>query len=216
MKPVWICFLLEKFESVIYIDNDIAFFSDPQFLFDELMQYNILLTPHRYPLSAQKDQYWLENHLKYGLFNGGFVAAHQRAKKTIEWWAECCLYRCEKNFWRGLYDDQKYLDLFPILEPNTKILEHKGCNVAGWNIANCPRTVKNGEVLAGGYPVVFVHFNHFTIRMIVEGEDPLLQPLWQQYFHSLKKFNGNIRVSDLYRPLSLIDTLKLTFWKVIS
>lgn len=215
MKPILLNFLLQTFPKVIYIDNDIAFYDCPDFLFEQLNKHVVLLTPHRYSFSPTKEQHWLENNLKFGLFNAGFVAVNQEAKSVLHWWAECCIYRCEKNFWRGLYDDQKYLDLFPIIEPSTKIIEHKGCNVAGWNIENCPRTQSNHQTLVGGFPILFIHFNYYTIRMILEGQDELLKPYWGKYFASMKQFKNQIQEKDFYEPLPLSDKLKLTLWNKI-
>lgn len=216
LKPVFLCSLLNKIEKVVYIDNDIAFFDSVDFLFQELETHAVLLTPHRYSFSPNKEQYWLENNLKFGLYNAGFVAVNQNAKSVLEWWAAACLYRCEKNFWHGLYDDQKYLDLFPIIEPSAKILEHKGCNVAGWNIENCPRSIIEKQTLAGGFPIVFIHFNHFTIRLILEGNDELLKPFWQQYFNCLKGYKNSIKESDFYQLLSFTDKLRIKFWNLIN
>lgn len=216
LKPVFILHLLQHSQKVIYIDNDIAFFNNPEFLFDLLSSNRILLTPHRYSFSPTQNQFWLENNLKFGLYNAGFFAAHSDAKNALEWWAACCLYRCQKNYWRGLYDDQKYLDLLPIIEPSTLILEHKGCNVAGWNIENCPRTSAQNQILAGNYPIVFIHFNFYTIRTILEGNDPLLQPHWQQYFNLLKQYKPTACEADFYQPLSMAGKLKIQLWKWLS
>lgn len=216
LKPLLMLEILQQFEKAIYVDNDIAFFNEPEFLFQELIQKKILLTPHRFSFSTTKDQYWLENNLKFGLFNAGFVGANNKATQTLEWWADACLYRCEKNFWRGLYDDQKYLDLFPIMEPATKIIEHKGCNVASWNIENCERNTKNGETLVGGYPIIFIHFNHYTIRKIMEGSDHQLIPYWKKYVETLKKFKPGINEKQLYKPASLSEKLRVLIWHLLS
>lgn len=216
LKPAFLFSLLNKVEKVIYIDNDIAFFESPNFLFNELENHAVLLTPHRYSFSPSKEQFWLENNLKLGLYNAGFIAVNKNAKHVLKWWEACCLYRCEKNFWRGLYDDQKYLDLFPVIEPSTKILEHKGCNVAGWNIENCPRSLKENQVFIEDFPIVFIHFNHFTIRLILEGKDEHLKPYWQQYFTYLKSNNSYITESSFYKPLSMKDKLKIKFWNLMN
>ena len=130
LKSVFLLHLLEKEEKVIYVDNDILFFSNPGFLFDELDQHKVLLTPHHYPRNPEINQNWFEANFRVGLYNAGFFAANKAAKDVLVWWAKACLYRCEKNYWRGLFDDQKYLDLVPIIESKTKIVDHLGCNVA--------------------------------------------------------------------------------------
>jgi len=217
LKPVFILHLLQNFEKVIYTDNDIAFFNSPDFLFEALDHNPILLTPHHYAHSPQKNQNWLEANFTIGLYNAGFVGANRDAKKTLEWWAACCLYRCEKSRWRGLFDDQKYLDLVPIIEPLTKVLTHKGCNLAGWNIDTCERTLSNNEVLIEGkYQVVFIHLNDYTIRMIVEGKDPLLESYWQQYLSTLQSFKKGLQQHNLYRPQSFTEKLRLAVWQLLS
>lgn len=217
LKPVFLLHLLQNFDKVIYTDNDIAFFNNPDFLFEALDQNPILLTPHHYQHSPHKNQNWLEATYTIGLYNAGFVVANTDAKKTLEWWAACCLYRCEKSRWRGLFDDQKYLDLVPVIEPKTKVLTHKGCNLAGWNIDTCERTLSNNEVLIDGkYQVVFIHFNEYTIRMIAEDKDPLLKNHWQEYLSSLQSFKTGLQQSDLYRPQSFSEKLRLAAWKLLS
>jgi lipopolysaccharide biosynthesis glycosyltransferase len=147
MKPVFMQFLFREKEisKLIYVDNDIAFFGEYGFLFKLLDEHNILLTPHFYERNPEENQNWLEANFRVGLFNAGFVGANNKTISTLEWWAKCCAYRCEKNYMRGLFDDQKYLDMFPVIEPTTKILDHQGCNLAGWNIGICRRTKKQGK-----------------------------------------------------------------------
>lgn len=41
LKPIFLLFLLQKKSKVIYVDNDIAFFNSPTFLFDELEKNNV-------------------------------------------------------------------------------------------------------------------------------------------------------------------------------
>jgi hypothetical protein len=217
MKPLFMRHLLHGHESVIYVDNDVAFYSSPEFLFKELNNHSILLTPHDYEHSPYENQNWLEANFKIGLYNAGFIGASIDAKAALEWWAECCIYRCEKSYWRGLYDDQKYLDLMPILDRNTKVLDHKGCNVAGWNRNTSCRTTTNGITnILDLYEIVFIHFNYYTIRMIIEGKDEALKPHWQQYFELLKKYRGDLKENHLYTKDTLSEKIRLGIWKLLE
>ena len=162
LKPVLMKYLLSQpvINELIYLDNDLFFFSDYAFLFDFLKDHRFILTPHYYKNDPNKNQNWLEANFRIGLYNAGFVGANKQAVKTLQWWADCCLYRCEKNFFRGLFDDQKYLDIIPVIEESALVIRHKGCNVAGWNTEICKREIINHRVLIDGkYDIIFIHFN---------------------------------------------------------
>lgn len=218
LKPVLIKALLNKYDKVIYLDNDIFFFNSPAFLWSELDDKDVLLTPHNYPRNPQENQNWLEANFKVGLYNAGFIGVNKKAKQVIDWWANCCLYRCEKSWFRGLFDDQKYLDLVPIVHPNTKILEHKGCNVAGWNVDICQRTPSSsGEVTINEtWPIVFIHFNGFSVRAIINGEDASLRPHLNQYLASLQKFKQELVLDNLWKENTTWDRLKLSAWRFLN
>lgn len=215
LKPVLLRFLLNAYaDKVIYVDNDQFFYNDYQFLFDLLNQHSILLTPHYYKHQPGKDQNWLEANFKVGLYNAGFVAANKVAIPTMQWWAECCEYRCEKNAFRGLFDDQKYLDLVPVIDKGAHILRHQGCNVAGWNTELCERKLVNNEVrINGEYPVVFVHYNAFTIRTIAEGHDDLLVPFYNTYTNTLKKYKPELNTNELLSAVPVLEKIKYYIWK---
>jgi hypothetical protein len=209
--------LRSEIEKLIYLDNDLFFHSDYTFLFDLLNQHAFLLTPHYYKYDPNKEQNWFEANFRVGIFNAGFVGANKKAIPTLQWWADSCAYRCEKNAFRGLFDDQKYLDMVPVIEETTHIVRHKGCNLAGWNIELCPRALVNGAVVIDGkYPVVFVHYNMFTIRKIMDGEDKLLAPLYEQYENVLKKYNESLNHRHLYEPEPWHEKFKLSIWKLLN
>jgi hypothetical protein len=218
LKPVFLHYLLdEKTEKAVYADNDMYFFDDYVFLFDLLDTYDFLLTPHHYPRDPTKEQNWLEANFKAGLYNAGFIGVGKTAIPHLQWWAGCCAYRCEKNLLRGTFDDQKYLDLIPVMDDKAHIIRHKGCNVAEWNKATISRSEKNGKIfLDEKYPLVFVHFNGTTIQAIKKGEEPLLKNSLSIYLHNLKQHKQDIKTEDLYRPLSLIDRLKYRIWKIAT
>lgn len=218
LKPVFLHYLLEKkADKVIYLDNDIYFFGEPAFLFDLLDTYDILLTPHHYPRDPSRDQNWLEANFRVGLYNAGFVAVNKNAIRDLDWWAACCAYRCEKNPLRGMFDDQKYLDLLPVMNERAHIVRHKGCNVAEWNKAVISRTERDGQIyLDEKYPLVFIHFNGTTVRAIEQGEEPLLQKSLVNYLETLSRYKPEIKAEHLYTMPGLIDRIKYRIWKVAT
>lgn len=219
LKPAFMQYLLSErgIERLIYVDNDICFFDDYTFLFSLLKDYSFLLTPHHYERNPHQRQNWLEANFRVGLYNAGFAGASQAGIASLNWWAECCLYRCEKNMWRGLFDDQKYLDLIPVINPLAHVVQHKGCNVAEWNSVVCHRSIVNGRLLINQhYPVVFVHFNSTTIRAIIDGIEPLLHPHFEQYMSFIHKYNPSISQDAMYVPYLQTDRIKLAIWKLAT
>ena len=209
LKPVLLKHLLLSHYKAIYIDNEILFFNDYRFLWDLFDSHPILLTPHHYPRDPLQQQNWFEANFRVGLYNAGFLAANHEAKETLDWWAASCLYRCEKSSWRGLFDDQKYLDLVPIIEPKTKVLEHLGCNVAEWNAVLCKRTFENGQhYINGEFPLIFYHFNPHSLQNLNEGD-----PVLTNYVKALQKYQANFKVS---RQSNILAGLKLKVWKILN
>lgn len=219
LKPVFLKHLLmEKgVGKMIYLDNDLYFFSSYDFLFQLLDEHSFLLTPHYYKNDPSKDQNWLEANFRVGLFNAGFVGVGKKAIETLQWWADCCKYRCEKNSFRGLFDDQKYLDLVPIIEKTAHILHHKGCNVAGWNTELCRREIVDHQIKIGGeYSLVFIHFNDTTIREILSGKDGILFNYYRAYLKALRKYKKNLRERELLIDLPWTVKVKFNLWKILT
>ncbi len=199
-KPLMLLWLLNKgYEKVIYVDNDIYFYSSPDFIFDLLEEHAVLLTPHYYKTDTKEEQYWLEGNFRLGMCNAGFVGVNDKGRNAAEWWAECCAYNVRKSSWRGLFDDQKYLDMLPVLFEDVHILKHLGCNVAFWNFWQRSASVNsNGElILNEEFPLVFVHYTKGTMRTLLKEKGHLLHPLFKAYEKTLKQFNPTFNISYL-------------------
>lgn len=188
LKPVFISYLLQnRFDKVIFADPDLFFINDFSFLFDELEINNILLTPHWANLNPVENEGSLADVLKGGLYNAGFIAANKKGTEAINWWAEMCHYKIEKNPESGLFDDQKYLDILPVQFPDVKILKHKGCNLASWNVETCQREIINGKLMINQqFEPIFIHFAKETIVNILNRNDKLLNPFLEEYIQLLK------------------------------
>lgn len=202
LKPVLINYLFDQgYEKVIFTDPDTYYFSDYTFLFDELDKSNILLTPHWRGISPVKNEANFNLQFVGGLYNAGFIGVHKRAKTVMDWWAEMCLYKCEKDFENGHYVDQTYLNLMPVYFDNVNILKHQGCNVANWNQQVCKRTEKAGRVVINDlWEIVFIHFTTSTIRGILYEGDGALKPYLDEYMVALEKFGITFK-PERYKPL---------------
>lgn len=201
LKPVFISYLLQNgFNKVIYVDPDIYFVNNFDFLFEQLDQSNILLTPHWSNTDPVINESGLFHVLQDGLFNAGFIGANKKGLDALIWWAEVCHFKIEKNPQYGLFVDQKYLDILPVQFENVGIVRHRGCNLASWNIDTCKREIVDGKLMINHqFEPVFIHFAKETIANIINHNDKYLIPYLEEYSDLLKKENFDLheRFSDL-------------------
>lgn len=205
LKPVLMLHLLQtgKYEQVFFVDPDLYFFSDFSFLFEDLGDRSFLLSPHWKPMDPSINEKEFLANFSDGIFNAGFLGATIKGIDTLRWWANMCLYSAKRIVDEPLYADQSYLELFPIRNPDSRILTHRGCNVAIWNKDECRRVVSNtGEVLINGkYPIVFIHFSHL---FDLYNQDKLLFPFLLEYSNALIE-NGH--------PTGIIKPAKNYFYR---
>ena len=187
LKSVFMMHLLLQTEKIIYVDNDTYFYNNPQILFDLLNTNTLLLTPHFYDSNPNKNQNWLEANFKVGLYNAGFMGVNKNAINALQWWSECCLYNIKKSYWRGLFDDQKYLDLIPILFDDVMVVKHRGCNLAGWNYLwyKLSRKVDYTLEIESNYPLIFIHFAETSLTHFSK-ENSFLYPEYLTYIENLR------------------------------
>ena len=208
LKPVFLTFLLRKYSKVIYVDNDIFFFNDFSFLFEKLEKKAVLLTPHFYEADTQKNQNWLEANFRVGLYNAGFIGVNSKAIPFLNWWANCCLYNIKKAYWRGLFDDQKYLDLVPVLFDDVEIIKHRGCNLAGWNFTNYPH-----ELAKNNTTLIFIHFAELSLIEFSKPENYWYKS-YINYIDSLKKYYPNYLFKrKIFNKNTVINYLYFLIWK---
>lgn len=150
--PLYIFKTFPQVDLITYLDADLFFYSDPQPLIDEIDSYSIGLTVHNFPeyKSTQTT----------GKYNVGWLSFRrdQNGIKCLTWWRDRCIEWCYERHENGKYADQKYLEQWPMLFDRVKVLEHKGANVALWNVADYRIYEENGKVMVSGFPLVFYHF----------------------------------------------------------
>ena len=202
LKPVFISYLLENgFDKVLYIDCDMFFFNDFNFLFSELDTSSVLLTPHWENSDPLKDKDSFFTLFTNGFFPAGFIGANKNGIPAMRWWANACHFMMGSHVNYGIHDDQKYLDIFPVKFETTKIIRHRGCNVGAWNYEECKRENINGEVLINGeFPVIFIHFDGMMIQGIMRGHDSLLAPHFKLYTQTFEE--AGTKLSDYIKQIS--------------
>lgn len=141
-------------DLLTYLDADVYFFGDPTVIRAEMNNYSVGLTPHRFPGRLKT----LE---RYGKFNAGFVCFRRDSNglACLAWWRDNCFAWCHDYVDNERFADQRYLDLIPERFEKVRRIEHKGINLAPWNISQYQTTWNGGDVIIDGDPLVLYHFH---------------------------------------------------------
>jgi len=166
IKPFIMHKLIEHANIVTYIDPDIYVYQNfENNIYNELINHDILLTPH---ICEPIHDAYLPNedvHLKSGTYNLGFISVKnsESTLKFLNWWKSKCETECFNESCRGLFVDQKWINLVPGMFENVKVSRYLGFNMAYWNLHN--RSLKNGLV-NNKFPLVFFHFSGLVLHDI--------------------------------------------------
>ncbi len=168
IKPVALKQLLEDptIEKIAYLDPDIRVFRPLDEVWDSLDDHSVVITPHmREPFGDGKSPNELAI-IQSGTYNLGFIALKNDAEagKLLEWWAERLYLDCVVDIPRGLFTDQKWIDLVPAYFESVKILRCPSYNVAYWNLHERLLTEVDGHFRSDGVPLAFFHFSGFNPR----------------------------------------------------
>lgn len=148
------------YDRVVYLDPDIFVYSR----LDELPEAFMTVTPHLTGFIGG-DQFHPSERtiLKAGAYNLGFLALTRgpELEKFLGWWQKKLEFHCVFDTQRGLFVDQRWIDLAPGLFEDVAILRHEGYNVAYWNLRQ--RTVRGRTV--NGQPLRFFHFSGYDPAM---------------------------------------------------
>lgn len=162
LKPTFLKLLFGRgFDQVVYLDPDICLYDSPAPILQALEQDEIVLIPHALAPAMDGTRPSDIDFLRTGSFNLGFVAFRRGTQSfaMLDWWESRCLSHGFNDTGFGTFVDQKWLDLAPCYFSGVRILKHRGCNVAYWNLHE--RTVTRGDAgwRVKDAPLVFFHFS---------------------------------------------------------
>ena len=223
----WTCssrliqYILETFKptNCTYIDADMYFYQDPQFLVDEMLYAgkSVMMVPHRF---TERNQHLAQRVGTYCVEFNCFKN-DEAGLKVLNHWHQKCL-ECCSNLGDGIHwGDQKYMDEWPVLfKDEVHICQHPGAGIAPWNIElyrdyndNTGVSLlyeRSGERI----PIVFYHFqsvsyitreivrtgikvNHYTDYGMVDSlYRPYLQMIDKAKEFLAKKYNINLLITS--------------------
>ncbi len=189
-------------DKVIFLDSDMLVFDSLQYIEDELDRHPLLLTPHIWtPFPIDNKRPFEREMLKNGIYNAGFFAIknNQTGQAFLKWWKERMVDQCYVDLKEGMFVDQKWLNLVPIFFPETKLLDHPGCNIAYWNLHERVVGKKDGRFTANEKPLLFFHYSGYSMKephLISRHQDrvqmedqPALKELFSIYQEALVRNN---------------------------
>jgi hypothetical protein len=181
LTSVFVAHLIDQHEEIsrlTYLDADCYFFSSPRRILAELdaAGKDVLITPHayspEYDLSEESGVYCVQ-FLTFGRSAEALEILRRWRFQCIEW----CFARSEQ----GRFGDQKYLDAWPTLYPDTvHVLEQTYLTMAPWNVE------RFGDRLDD---VCMYHFHKFRLlgpgrAMLFEGfrvSGPVVAEVYEPY-----------------------------------
>jgi hypothetical protein len=198
VKGKMLCHILEGgADKVVYLDPDIAVFSNLDGIIRRLDTHSIVLTPHQVTpndsIGLIKDNELTS--LKYGIYNLGFAAVRndEIGLQFARWWAAQLYFACYDEVENGLFTDQKWCDIVPALFDRVYIERDPGYNVASWNLSKRRIVIDTtGNILVNGSPLKFFHFTKINTAgdIMIEknaADNTEVMEIWRWYKRTLAK-----------------------------
>ncbi|MEO5562033.1 MAG: hypothetical protein ABIR18_01335 [Chitinophagaceae bacterium] len=206
LKSFFLAYAMKTYQpsKLLFMDSDMVVFDSLEYISKLLDNHSILLTPHIFsPFPVDQDKPQERDILKAGVYNAGFLALRNddTGNAFLKWWTERMVDQCYEKPKLGMVVDQNWLNLVPVYYNNVKIIEHKGCNVAYWNLHERKVEKQDGKYIVNEkYPLLFFHFSgyQFSLPDTVSRHQsrygmqdfPVVKELFSIY-HEMLKINGH-------------------------
>ena len=164
MKPFAMRHLARMgYERVVYLDSDMWVRSRLSSIESALEQHSIVLSPHLLqPLPSDSERPDEKLFLASGAFNGGLVACQTSPDGAcfLDWWSERMQQDGYVDIARGVFADQKWLDLAPAMFDGVGIHRNPGCNTGYWTLCQFPLSGDSESGFSvGQHPLECFHFS---------------------------------------------------------
>jgi hypothetical protein len=168
IKPFFINYFFNKnYDKVVYLDPDMYLYNNLNVIFNNLNQYDFIITPHiRKPYIDFNGSTSEEEILFVGIYNLGFFAIRNTSIgiKFIKWWEEKLKNQCYADKFDALHVDQKWLDFLPSFFPENVLIEKSPTiNMASWSIHEVEFKEVNGKYYIDEDPLIIYHFSGIDI-----------------------------------------------------
>jgi hypothetical protein len=207
LSPYWPLYLLKTYPEiagVTTLDADIFFLSDPEIIFSQYPDADILITPHAFSPVLKRFE-------GFGRYNVSFQYFRNSAQglSCLEQWRKDCANWCDDAYNAALdqYADQKYLDKWPESYPGLRVIETAGSGIAPWNIETADLRLEGNRFYCGQHPLVYYHFHHLRIfgkyfaahnlyKFSITRFSFALKKLYQTYILTLRKLGSSLHLDN--------------------
>ena len=160
VKPRFMLHLVELYQSeskFVYLDPDVLVYSNLIELEELLDRESIVLCPH---LLRPGNIDMEISSLAHGSYNLGFLAVRrsQNSLDFLNWWAERLFLFCYDDKSRGIFTDQKWVDLVPSFF-DAHIFKHHGYDFATWSLLGSDLRLTHDGYVVNGDALRFIHFS---------------------------------------------------------
>ena len=166
VKPFLLRYLLasQHLDRLCYFDPDILFLSPVEAILAALDSHNIVLTPHLIVPQRHQTIPTEQMILTFGTYNLGFLGLSASAEtgRFLDWWADKLTEHCTIEPEKGLYVDQRWIDLVPGMFEGVHIVREPGYNIAYWNLAERPLVQRDDGYFCQDERIRFFHFSGFS------------------------------------------------------
>lgn len=198
-KAQLLIYLLKTFQNhdcFIFLDSDTKVFGPFDELIESLKLHEIIISPHFIHVNKKKTFYYLETIQRSGIFNTGLFAVKRGngSDRFLHWWADLLLKYCYKDSKKGLWNEQKWLDLALGLF-DFYIQKDIGYNVGPWNFhERALALTDNGAYMVNGKSLRLFHFSGLfngyynkRIEKVDPGRRRLIARITEEYREELGK-----------------------------
>ena len=202
-------------ETIFYFDSDILLFGPLTLAETVLQTHSLVLTPHlSVALQYQTGIATELDVLHTGLYNAGFFGLQRGAEgfAFLRWWQQRLRLHCFNDAAHGLFVDQLWLSLVPVLFRECFVLYDPGYNLAYWNFPERSLTEVNGRLTVNEkHPLIFYHYSGYDIAQSEkvskhdrEGHRLENLPQYAPLFHAYRAaVNANNAVGFFSLPLTM-------------
>ncbi len=187
--------LLDTVEADMYayFDPDVCVYDNLSGV-EELMQgKSIGLVPHitepeTTDIGIRMTEMSVTHH---GIYNLGhlFVRNDEQGRKLAQWWSDRLDDYCYNDPERGLFTDQRWMDLVPAVFDSVQIIREPVVDVASWNVRGRQfKKVSDGKYTVNNIPLLTYHFSgtglngvHNRVRNIFNPSDIALAEIEREY-----------------------------------